>query len=251
MNRPFALLSPFLLFAFSTAFTQPDPKEIVRRADEKARGDSHRAEMVIETIRPGWTREMRLTSWSKGDDYGVILITAPDRDEGTAFLKRDREIWNWLPSIERTVKLPPSMMMQDWMGTDFKNDDLVNESSVVGDYTHELLGTETLDGREAWKIRMIPKPEATVVWGEVITWIDTEEYINLRTEDYDEDGELVNTLTFSDIRELGGRTLPSRMTMVPADKPGHKTILRYESLEFGVDIEDRFFTVQYLRRLRG
>ena len=239
---------PVLLLAAS-AHAQ-DAETILERVDEKARGASSKSEMVVETIRPGWTREMRIKSWTLGDDYAVILVTAPKRDAGTAFLKRDKEVWNWVPSIERTVKLPPSMMMQNWMGTDFTNDDLVQESSMIDDFESEIIRTEIIDGREAWKIRLIPNEDANVVWAEIRTWIDKEEYVQLRSEFYDEDGWLASTLTFSDLRDFDGRILPGTMEMIPSDKEGHRTVIRTISTEFDVDLETRFFQTSTLRTIR-
>ena len=119
----------------------PTATEILQKADEKTRGsESAYSEMTITTVRPKWTREMAMKSWAKGNDYSLILITSPARDKGTAFLKRKKEVWNWVPNIERSIKMPPSMMMQSWMGTDFTNDDLVRESSTVDDYDSEVVG---------------------------------------------------------------------------------------------------------------
>lgn len=246
----FRLLTLLLLGAgLLRAQAPPDPTELLRRVDRKARGESSTSVMRIETVRPTWSRTMRLKAWSRGDDESLLLITDPARDRGIVYLKTEKEVWNWLPSIERSVKLPPSMMMQDWMGTDFKNDDLVRESSIVTDYTHELLGRETLEGTETWKIRLTPRPDAAVVWSEVLTWVDPATETQVRTEFYDEDGELVSTLTFSDIRSFDGRLLPARMAMRPADKPGHETVIVTESIDFDVPIEDRFFTVAGMRRV--
>ena len=140
-------------------------KDIITQAEEKLRGNSSRSSMTITIVRPSWTREITTTSWSYGTDYALIYISDPARDAGTVFLKRDKEIWNWQPSIERTIKLPPSMMMQSWMGSDFTNDDLVRESSIVNDYTHNFAGDTVILGRECYKIELVPKPDAAVVWG--------------------------------------------------------------------------------------
>ncbi len=228
----------------------PDPTELIRRVDQKSRGNSSRSVMSIETIRPEWSRTMTLKSWSQGSEEAMLLITAPARDRGIVYLKSEKEVWNWLPSIERSVKLPPSMMAQDWMGTDFTNDDLVRESSILTDYTHALEGRETLDGVETWKIRMTPKPDAPVVWSYVLTWINPENDTQVRTQFFDEDGELVSTLDFRDVQNLGGRMLPATMEMQPADKPGHRTVIRTESMEFDIEVPPRFFTVANMRRLR-
>jgi hypothetical protein len=139
--RTIKLLSSLLIFVLGLASLSAqenlDAKTIIQRSDEKLKGKTNTAELKMTIVRPSWTREMTMKSWSKGTDYSLILVTAPARDKGTAFLKRDKEIWNWQPTIDRTIKLPPSMMMQSWMGSDFTNDDLVRESSMVEDYTHK------------------------------------------------------------------------------------------------------------------
>ena len=159
-------------------------------------------------------------------------------------------MWNWIPAIERNIKLPPSMMSQSWMGTDFTNDDLVKEASAVSDYEHRHLGRETVDDRECYRIEMIPRPEAAIVWEKVIAWIDTADFLQLKTEFYDEDGELVNVMHGSDIKVLGGRLIPSRIEMRPADKEGHSTVIRYEDILFDQDIPDDFFTPRNMTRLQ-
>ena len=225
-------------------------KEIVQKMDENAFGGRLKSTMKMTIIRPTWTRTMSMKSWADGDDYSLILITAPAREKGISYLKRAKEMWNFQPSIDRTVKMPPSMMMQSWMGSDFKNDDLVRQSSIVEDYTHKLLGKETIDGRECYKIEMIPDEDAPVVWGKVIIWIDVKDFLNLKTEHYDEDNDLVDTILGEDVQKMGGRTLPARMVLLPADETGHKTIMEYQSIEFDTKFEDRFFSTQNMKRVR-
>ena len=240
-----------ILLGITSAFQlEQDPKEIIRKADEKVRGDHVYAEMKMKIIRPEWTREISMKSWGRGTDYALILITAPARDKGTAFLKRGNEIWNWQPTIDRVVNLPPSMMMQSWMGSDFTNDDLVKESSMIEDYTHELVGKEEVNGRMCYKIKMIPKEEAAVVWGEVYAWISVDEYLQMKVEFYDEDGYLVNTMYGKDISEIGGKTLPRKLEVIPADEDDQKTVVEYETLTFNKEIPKDFFSIQNMKRLR-
>lgn len=225
-------------------------REIIKKSDEKMRGESSRGEMKMTIIRPTWTREMSMKVWSLGDDYSLILVTAPARDKGTAFLKRDKEIWNWQPTIDRVIKLPPSMMMQSWLGSDFTNDDLIRESSILEDYEHRLLGSEVIDGRDCYQIEMIPKEEAAVVWGKVIVWIDKVEFIQLKTEFYDEDDYLVNTMLGKKIKDLGGKQLASVLEVIPADEEGHLTRIEYVSLVFDESIQESFFSVQNMKRVK-
>lgn len=226
-------------------------KQIIEKADAVMKGvKTTKAQMKITTVRPKWTREMIMNTWSKGTDKSMVLITSPAKDKGTTYLMMGKEVWNWVPSIERTVKLPPSMMMQSWMGTDFTNDDLVKQSSVVTDYNHKLLGDATIDGLNCYKLELIPKEGAPVVWGKILVWVDKKDFFQLKAEYYDEDGFLVNVMTASDIRVMGGRKIPTRMEMIPMDKKGQKTVMTYISIEFDAAIDDSFFSEQNMKKLK-
>lgn len=243
------LIIPFLMFGLS--LNAQTAKEIIKKSDEKIRGSTSAiTEMTITIVRPKWQREMQLKSWSKGEELSLSLIKSPAKEKGITFLKRHKEIWNWMPAIERTIKLPPSMMMQSWMGTDFTNDDLVRESSVLNDYDQKIVGDSTILERKCWKIRLDPKPDAPVVWGKLIVFIDQQDYIQLRSEMYDEDGFLINTLNSKDIKEMGGKMLAAKMEMIPEEDPGNKTIMEITAIEFDKPIDDEFFTTSNMKRIK-
>ena len=227
-----------------------DATEIIRKMDEKMQGKSNKSEMTMKIIRPNWTREVGIKGWSLGTEYSLILITAPSRDKGTAFLKRGTEMWNWQPTIDRIIKLPPSMMMQSWMGSDFTNDDLVKQSSIVKDYTHRILSDTIIQGYNCHKIEMLPKDNAAVVWGKVLTYVSTNEYLQLLVKFYDEDEFLINTMIMSDIKEMGGRLIPARMEMIPAEDPENRTVIEYQTLEFDIPVDKNFFSQQQMKRIR-
>jgi outer membrane lipoprotein-sorting protein len=239
-----------LLLLFGMNSIAQDAKEIVKKADDKMQGLSNYTVMTIKIIRPSWERTMKMRSWSKGNDYSLIIIDEPVKDKGTVFLKRQKEIWNWLPSIDKSIKLPPSMMMQNWMGTDFTNDDLVKQSSVVNDYNHQLIGDSTIQKYDCYKIEMLPKEDAAVVWGKIILFIDKEEYMQMRVEYYDEDGYLINLMNFYDVKVMDGRLIPTRMEMIPAESPDKKTVMIFNSIEFDIDIDEDYFTTQNMKRVR-
>jgi len=238
-----------LLIGVSTSQGQ-SAEEIIQQMEDVMRGESSYAEMTMTIDRPRYTREISMKAWALGEDYSMILITSPARDEGTTYLKRQNEIWNYVPNIDRTIKMPPSMMSQSWMGSDFTNDDLVRESSTLEDYDHSILREETLDDRETWVLELIPKPDAAIVWGKVLMWVDKEHYILLKEENYDQRGQVENTIHFSEISEIGSRVFPMKMLLQPADNPDQKTIMEYQKLEFDIDIDKSFFTQQNMRRVR-
>lgn len=244
------LIPFFVLFLFAASAQGQSATEIVKRSDDKMRGNTSEAEMVIRTVRPTWTREMAVRTWMSGTDFAMILVLSPAKDKGTVFLKRKKEVWNWLPTLERSIKLPPSMMTQSWMGTDFTNDDLVKESSVVLDYDHRLVGDTTVVGRVCHIVEMVPKPEAAVVWGKIIVCIDKQDYLQLHSRFYDDDGVEVNTMNAYDIKMMDGQLIPTRLEMIPSDKRNQKTEITYTRMQFNRPIADNFFTMDKMRNLK-
>ena len=248
-NRP--VIVAIALLAHALCRSQGDTAgELVRRAEDNIRGNSSYAEITMTIVRPDWSRSVSMKSWSLKTDYGLVLITNPQRDRGTVTLKRDNEVWNWLPSIERIIKIPPSMMLQSWLGSDFTNDDLVKESSIVRDYRHTISGDTIIGGRSCYRITLIPKENAAVVWGKVVLYISKAGYCELRTEMYDEEGVLSKVLTADHVKNIGNRTLPTRWEMHTAGKPGQSTTLEYTLWEFDIPLNDSFFSLQNMRRVR-
>lgn len=227
-----------------------DARAIVERMDRNMRGDNSTQELTMTIVRPNWQRTISMKGWTKGQNYSMILITAPAKEKGQVFLKRQKEMWNWVPAIDRMIKIPPSMMMQSWMGSDFTNDDLVRESSIIDDYEHRLVGKETEQGRSCFKIELIPKPEAAVVWGKLLLWITEEDYLQLKVEFYDEDGALKNTQYLSNIQIMGKRKLPTHWEMVPAGQEGKKTVIDVVKSDFDTVIPETFFSQQNMKTLR-
>ncbi|HDJ33504.1 MAG TPA: outer membrane lipoprotein-sorting protein [Bacteroidetes bacterium] len=235
---------------FTTAFGQ-SAREIVQKAYEKFTGEeSSYSIMTMTIVRPTWERTVTFKSWTKGKDYALTLITGPASEKGQSFLKRENEMWNWNPTIDRLIKLPPSMMSQGWMGSDYTNDDILRESSIVDDYTHEIIGEETIEGRACYKIKLIPREDAAVVWGYQIRWIDKKDYLMLKVELYDEEGYLVRTEIGSEIKQMGGRLIPTRLELIPAGEEGQKTIAAFDHIEFNIPLDDRFFSQQNMKRVR-
>lgn len=228
-----------------------DARDIVRRADEKFNGEkSSYSVMSMTIVRPAWQRTIEFKSWTLGKDFALALITAPPKEAGQSFLKRGSEMWSWNPSINRLIKLPPSMMSQGWMGSDYTNDDILRESSVVNDYVHEIIGEETIGDRLCYKINMTARQDASIVWGRQIRWIDKKDFLVLKAELYDEDGYLVRTETGSDIKTMDGRAIPSRIELIPEEEPDNKTIVRIIDIKFNISAEENFFSQQNMKRVR-
>jgi outer membrane lipoprotein-sorting protein len=227
------------------------PKEIIRKADEKFNGElTSTSIMAMTIVRPTWERTIEFKNWTSGREYALTLITSPAKDKGQSFLKRQQEMWNWNPTISRLIKLPPSMMSQGWMGSDYTNDDILKESSVVNDYDHEIVGEEEYDGRICYKINMVAKEDAAVIWGHQVRWIDKKDFLFLKSELFDEDGYLVRTELGSEIKTMDGRLIPTRIELIPAEEEGQMTIIEMKEMKFNEPIKESFFSQQNMKRVR-
>jgi outer membrane lipoprotein-sorting protein len=245
------LIMTFLFLNVSSLSAQTlTATDIVRKADEKFNGEKSSMMLMSMTIvRPAWQRTVEFKNWTMGRDYALTLIFAPAKDAGQTFLKRGNEMWNWNPSISRLIKLPTSMMSQGWMGSDYTNDDILKESSVVNDYTHEITGDETIEGRECYRIKMVAKENAAVVWGHQVRWVDKKEFLVLKAEYYDEDGTLVRTETGSDIKDMDGRMIHTKIVLTPLDEPGNNTTILIKDIKFNIPIQESFFSQQNMKNI--
>ncbi len=224
------------------------PREIVDRVDRLRRGESSRGTITMEVVTQHWSRTMEMRIWSLGTTYALIRITAPAKDAGTATLKVADEIWNYLPHVDRTIKLPASLMGASWMGSHFTNDDLVKDSRMIDDYDIAIGYEGPRDGVPVWEFVLTPKPEAAVVWGRIEEQIRKSDLMPVWARFYDDRGNLARTMISSDYRNMGGRLVPARTVVLPADKPNEHTTISYRDLEFDVPLNPSFFS---LRRLQG
>ena len=174
-------------------------------------------------------------------------ITSPKKDAGNRFLLIGSDMWHYVPKIQQTIKIAPSMMLQSWMGSDFSNDDIVKESSILHDYTHKLLGTEKMSGMDVYRVELIPKTDAAVVWGKILYFARTSDFLPVKQEFYSERGELRKVLTCSEFKTIGGRLIPTVYKMQPAGKDRY-TIMEIKDISFNIHIPARVFTLQNLTR---
>ena len=249
--KSFKLFTVGVLILACNVLKAQDATAIVKRANEKMQGEkSSFSNMTMRVVRPTWERTVGFKSWTLGNDLSMVLITSPAQDKGQSFLRREREMWNWNPTISRMIKLPTSMLSDGWMGSDFTNDDLLNQSSVVVDFTHEIVGSEIIGERECYKIELIPKEDAPVVWGKIFMWISKKDDLQMKTEYFDEDDFLVKTEVVNKIGVMDGRTIPILMELIPADEEGHKTVIEIQDIQFNINLSTNYFSQQNMKRLR-
>jgi outer membrane lipoprotein-sorting protein len=223
-------------------------EEIINKAENDVKGKTAYGtiEMIIKT--PDYTRTLKMDTWWIGNKKALIVTKSPAKEAGNKTLKIGDEIWSYLRNTETTIKIPPSMMLQSWNGSDFTNDDLVRESNLVKDYNLKILTTEKVDSVLCWKIQLIPKPDAPVVWGKIYYWVRKADYLPSVVQYYNERGKLVRYMVYSDIKNFHGRKMPAKWVMYNVAKKGHSTEILVDDMHFDTKIPSRIFSYQELER---
>ena len=244
-----------LCMSVQAAEPPPDIETIVKKIDQLYRSETSHAEMEMHIVTPHWERTLAMTVWTEGMNKTFIRITAPKKEQGVATLRIGNEMWNYLPKTNKVMKIPPSMMMGSWMGSDFTNDDLVRESSMLNDYTYQFVVPEDAPAVRLMDypylyVELTPKEESPIVWGKIVVAVEDGSLIPVWQRFYDEKGNLMRVMNFKEIKEFGNKIVPSVMEMIPQNKEGHKTVVRWLNATFDSDIDDQIFTRRNLQRRR-
>lgn len=247
-------LTPYLVLAGlaacvalpAAAQDAPTPAELSKSLDTMLRASTSKGRVTMAIVNPDFQRSLTMEMTTRGMDDTLVRIVEPRKEKGTSTLKKGNEMWNYLPKVKREIKVPPSMMMGNWMGSDFTNDDLVKGSSWEKDYAFELDAGAAQAGETC--LKYVPKPTAAVTWSKIVACFDTASRLAKRLEYYDEKDRKARTMSYSDVKDMGGRTIPTKITLTPHLKEGHSTSITYESIEFDVELPDDTFSMSSLRR---
>jgi len=236
-------VSFLLLFVPLIAVADRDAKSLIDEMEALYRGESSKATLTMKVETPQYSRTMQMESSSVGQQDAFIRILSPKKDRGISTLKLDKEMWNFFPKINKVIKVPPSMMMGSWMGSDFTNDDLVKQTTLTQEYDLQL--TETLT---EYNITLLPREQTVTVWGRIDYIVNKEHLVPVNQNFYDDEGIMIRKMVFSELKDFGGRTMPSVMEMIPLNKEGHRTVIIYDNLEFDPpDVDESIFTLRHLK----
>ncbi len=239
-----------LLFAFPVfAQDNSDIQKIVDWVDKLYRSNTSWSKVEMTIVSEHWTRTLSMDVWTEGMDKTFVHLTSPKKDAGIATLRKKTEMWNYFPKINKVMKVPPSMMMSSWMGSDFTNDDLVKESSMTGDYNFRLFTPEDAEP-DKYYIELIPKKDIPIVWGKIILTVSKKDYTPVSQTYFDEKGRKMRVMTFSEVKKFGKRSIPSVLEMRPLNKPEKKTIIRYIDIQFDIKLKPDVFTLRNLQKKR-
>lgn len=241
------LLTVFIFLGITAGEKKISVNDILDAMDKVYRSDSSEIEMKMIVVTPNWKRTMKIKTWSKGMDKTFLTILSPRKDKGVSTLRVDNEMWNYFPKVNKVMKVPPSMMMGSWMGSDFTNDDLVRENTYVDDYSAKIIPCEEKD---LIAVELVPKKNTVSVWGKIISKVRKSDFLPVTQDFYDEKGKKMRVITFSDIREIGKKTIPSKMRITPVNKKGQYTEIIFSKGKFDHKVKKGIFTLRNLQKKR-
>lgn len=247
--RIIQIITLILLWIPPVAAQSTGAYKIVEKAYNNRFLSNFQAEADMTIYRPTWQRSIGLKTWLKTREICLILIVSPTKEKGQAFLKRGDNMWSWQPVIERTVKIAASAAGTSWQGSDFTVDDMLNSSSFLSDFSHELSGEEEVNGDLCYKLLLTPHPESIILWSKVIVWISKTSFVERKIEYYDEDDVLIRTYFSDNIKKIKEHYVPLHLEVIPADKEGHKTVVTILDWDYDTSFKESFFSLQNMRRL--
>ncbi len=243
-----AVAAAWLLAAPAASRTAPDQRalELVRKMDDLYRSRTSFGEFEMEISTPDWRRTLVVKAWTKGLDRMLIRILEPKKEAGVGTLRIGNEMWNYLPNTDKIIKIPPSMMMSSWMGSDFTNDDLVREFTFVEDFSFRMASPEGAEPGLVY-VECRPKPGVPIVWDKIVIAVRESDTLPVWQQFFDERGRVVRRMGYSEVKTFGRRTVPSVLEMVSKTQEGHRTVLRYRDVRFDLPLEDSVFSLRNLR----
>lgn len=244
----FGLYLSMFFFFLDSSFAAKSASVYLKQLDLLYRSNSSHSQIEMEVTTPNWSRVLKMLIWTKGLDYTFVRLTAPRKDKGVASLKRKNQMWNFFPKINKVIKIPSSMMMGSWMGSDFTNDDLVKNSTLVDDYLSQIIKADA----SIRVISLIPKKDTVSLWGRILIQIDTKTELPIKQEYFDEKLKLIRVMKFLDVKKMGGKLIPTTLELIPmtSSKKGHKTIVRYKTINFNATNSMSIFTRNNLQKRR-
>ncbi len=232
----------------SAAEPQPDIKILLAQMDEVLRGKSHDMTVVLHVKTSRWERDYKIRVWMKGIDYTFARVLSPSKSEGQGFLRVQSRLWQYLPSAERTILIPPSLMLDDFMGSDFSNDDFVKLSYMPRDYDGSVAGEEKIDGFDCYRLELIPKPDAPVTYGKLVVWLRQKDSAPVRWDFFNEKLVHIRTLEYSDFKSFGTHEIPTVWKMSNHKDKDRSTTVTIQEAAFDQEIPDSLFTKSNLEK---
>ncbi len=248
----FTILSVFLLGG--VAFGEMPALDIMKKSAEVDNSKSQKSTMTMDLVdKNGKIRSRKLVRIVKEVKEGKKSLTSflePKDIAGTSFLSYEYDAvgkaddqWLYLPSLGRVRRVSASDKGEYFMGTEFTYDDQGDRNPEED--THELKGSETVDGKDCYKIISIPKDE-DYMYSKKISYVDKESFLQIKVDYYDEDEEFLKTRS-AKLKLIDSIWTPTWVEMKNHQK-NRATIIKFDNVQYNLPTKDNLFTQRMLKK---
>lgn len=221
--------------------------DIIKAMDKNMVFDSRKTTSVMRIHKRGRTREKKMLSYSKGQDTSYSVFLSPARDKGIKYLKIGDNLWMYLPSAEKVVKISGHMLRQSMMGSDFSYEDMLEARSMRENYNTKLLGTAKVGKHDCYILELNQKKPGQT-YPKRKYWITKKHLVPVKSEMYAASGRLLKVMSMSKIKMYSGRAYPTKIRMENKLKRGTWTEVEMKDIAFKVELPNQIFSLRNLQR---
>jgi hypothetical protein len=222
--------------------------QIIKKIDDQMLTNTSyaEAEMTIKTS-DGAPRTLRFKAYSIGRDLALMEYTAPAREKGIKFLRREKNMWLYFPLADRVRQIKGHMLREGMMGSDFSYEDASETESVYDHYNAKLLPNERFKDRDVYVLELTAK-DTDVTYQKRQVWVDMEWFVPLKEDLYAKSGLVLKELEMWDIKKIAGRYYPTTWKMVNKLTGSSSTELIFVDIKLDVPVDEKLFSLENLKR---
>ena len=260
--RLFVLIISFCFTLVTLAQAELTALDIVNRSEEAIRVQGVQAVSVLRIIdEKGRERVRKIKQVTKLYDNGetekkLIRFIEPADIKGTGLLtfdyrSKDDDLWVYVPTLRKVRRIVSSEKSKSFFGSEFTYADMSPPSP--NDFDFKLLGEEKVGDVLCYKVEWKPKNDDVAEengFSRRITFSGKDDFVVRKSVYYDLDGELYKELIVNEIKELDTKNHKFRFMNSEAinKQNGRRSTFVNETIEFKPDVDDKYFTTQYLER---
>jgi len=251
------LTSVIIVLFFAGTFSsnaQLTGTQIVDKAYNIATGDDQTSTLTMTLInKSGKKRVRKIKQFTK--DFGkveksIMFFQSPADVKNTSFMNwsydsdKSDDQWIYLPALKKTKRLSSDSKSDYFMGSDFTYDDL-GDRKLDAD-KHKLLREETVNGFKCYVVESVSKDE-DYMYTKTVTWINKSNFVGVKKEFYDEDGDLLKILSIKSTKKISGFWVIMKSEMKNVQK-NHKTVIELSNIVINSGVSDSKFTERMMTR---
>jgi len=193
------------------------------------------------------TKESTFTSWAEGDNKSLIEFTSVE-EQGQKILRVDDSLYVYYPDAQRTIRMQGSALRDSVMGSDYSYEDMTTgDRGILDDYSAELIGTESVNGFDCYRIKLTARARDLPYYMKEI-WVDKNLFVYRKMQMFALSGRLLKEVEVREIKKYGPYQVPVTTVMTDKMKRNSSTTFVIESLETDIRLDRNFFSLRELSR---